>query len=229
MRPGTIFDIGAARGDWSRIACRVFPNAALVLIEPLDEFANSLRAIAHDRPRTILVRAVASAASGEVHLNVHADLVGSSILLESGDPVVNGVARTVASVTVDELVARHALKPPYLIKMDVQGAELRVLDGAREAIQHADAIIAEASLLPFFEGGPLLRDLVAALGERGFLAYDIFGATHRPLDGALAQVDLVFAPEAWVLRQDPRFATSEQRDAQDAAIRRDLARSGNGR
>jgi hypothetical protein len=37
--------------------------------------------------------------------------------------------------------------------------------------------------------------------DRGFVAYDLFGAHTRPLDGALAQVDIVFVKERGRFRQ----------------------------
>lgn len=35
--PATILDVGAARGEWSLQAARVWPNAKFLLIDPLEE------------------------------------------------------------------------------------------------------------------------------------------------------------------------------------------------
>jgi hypothetical protein len=43
--------------------------------------------------------------------------------------------------------------------------------------------------------------------------YDVYNGHLRPLDGALAQLDLAFVPESSPLRADQRYATAEQADA----------------
>jgi hypothetical protein len=72
-------------------------------------------------------------------------------------------------------------------------------------------VLLEVSLFQFFRGGPQLHDIVAAMKARGFVAYDICGQGYRPLDGALAQVDMVFVKEEGMLRRSHAFATAEQR------------------
>ena len=61
-------------------------------------------------------------------------------------------------------------------------------------------VILEVSLFQFVEGGPELHNVVAFMKAKGFVAYDMFGGHTRPLDGALAQVDIVFVKERGVFR-----------------------------
>ena len=42
------------------------------------------------------------------------------------------------------------------------------------------------------KGAPLLSDIVAYMVDAGFVPYDIFNLCYRPLDGALAQIDVSF-------------------------------------
>jgi hypothetical protein len=49
--------------------------------------------------------------------------------------------------------------------------------------------------------------------EAGFSAYDIYDGHLRPLDRALAQVDMAFVRTDGPLRADHRYATPEQADA----------------
>jgi hypothetical protein len=50
------------------------------------------------------------------------------------------------------------------------------------------------------------------MADRGFVIYDVFGGHLRPLDGALAQLDVAFARIDGVLRGDRRYATPDQAD-----------------
>ena len=55
---------------------------------------------------------------------------------------------------------------------------------------------------------PELFDVLALLKRQGFVVYDLVGTAHRPLDGALAQVDLLCVPAASPLRADHRWRAS---------------------
>ena len=225
FRPAGVVDVGAAYGDFT-IACHtVFPESRFLMVEPLEEYSSYLRdTLARLTSGDVMIVAAASEA-GELTINVHPDLVGSSVYFENEGKEVDGLPRRVPAETLDGLSHEKGLRPPYLIKLDVQGAELQVLEGATEVLHGAGAVILETSFLPFFNGGPLFDELVAAMRARGFVVYDIFGLTQRPLDGALAQVDVVFVPIDSPLRRDGRYATSEQRRVLTDRLRRRFDRS----
>jgi methyltransferase FkbM-like protein len=144
-------------------------------------------------------------------INVHPDLVGSSLLYEADGAGVDGISREVPLKAIDDLCTEVKFGGPYLLKVDVQGAELLVLDGARRTLQDTELVILEVSLLHLYRDGPQLHDVVGYMRERGFLVYDIVGGHNRPLDGALAQVDLVFVRENGRFRLEQGYATEQQR------------------
>ena len=211
--PATIIDVGAAYGDFARTSAAVFPDAGFVLIEPLEEFAPNLEELCQTLPSAEFLRVAAGAEAGLRDINVHPDLVGSSFHLEAEDSDVNGVPRPVPVDTVDAMIGNASAPPPYLIKVDVQGAELDVLDGAASILGRTDMVILEVSFFRFFEGAPQFHEVVAYMNARGFVAYDVFGLAHRPLDGALAQADVVFVPEGSSFRTHHHYAMRAQREA----------------
>ncbi|GAI90915.1 unnamed protein product, partial [marine sediment metagenome] len=71
-------------------------------------------------------------------------------------------------------------------------------------------------MFQFVEDGPQLFDIVAFLKQKGFVVYDIVGHNYRPLDDALAEVDIVFVKEKGMFRSSPLFASPEQRKRQFA-------------
>jgi hypothetical protein len=99
-----------------------------------------------------------------------------------------------------------AFARPALCKIDVQGAEVGVLQGMGDRLREIDAFIIEASPLPTFAGGPDLYDVMHLMHAQGYALYDIVGVYRRPLDQALAQIDGAFVPSASPLRQDRRWA-----------------------
>ena len=197
FRPKTVIDVGVADGTFELYR---FPNAKYLLIEPLKEFENNLQSISR-RYHGEYVLAAASDSPGTITINVHEKKSGSSIFLETEGSFLDGVPREVTAVTIDDLCKVRKLGGPYLIKADVQGAELKVLDGARKVLNDTEVVIIEASLFQFYKKGPQLYDVVTYMKKRGFVIYDFCGGHNRPLNGALAQLDVIFVRETGQFRK----------------------------
>lgn len=221
--PETVIDVGAALGTFSLSCHTVFPNAQYVLVEPLEEYIPSLRKVTHAIARASYDIAVASTTGGTASLNVHHDLVGSSLFQEMEEGTeVNGVQREVPSVTLDHLVVEKKARPPYLLKIDVQGAELNVLLGGKTTLKGTEYVVLEVSCFEFFQHGPQFGEVVAFMESNGFVPYDIFGLQYRPLDNALSQVDVVFVKKTGRFRKYHYYATPAQRQEQNHKFRSHL-------
>ena len=192
FRPCTVIDIGVA--DGTRELYRAFPNAQLVLVEPLVEYEADLRRLEGEFGARYVL-AAAGSNPGLVTLHVHDSLSSSSLLRETEGEHVDGRPREIPVITVDRLCDELDLAGPFLIKADVQGAELQVLEGAQRTLCQTELILLEVSLFSFFINGPDFHDVVRYMRERGFVVYEIFEGHNRPLDGALAQVDVAFVKE----------------------------------
>ncbi|WP_173046439.1 FkbM family methyltransferase [Nitrospira sp. KM1] len=224
LSPGTVIDVGAACGDFVETCSRVFPAASYVMVEPLVEYRRLLQEIERRHPRSRYICAAATSHAGDIVINVHPDLVGSSVLRETEQGTgVNGVPRTVPAVTIDGLVQQTRARGPFLLKIDVQGAELDVLEGAARTLEETEYILCEVSLFKFFESGPEVLDVTTYMKRRGFVMYDLGGMQYRPLDNALSQIDIAFVKETGPLRQRHEYATPEQRADQDRRIRASLS------
>ncbi len=220
FKPETVIDVGAAVG--THALYEAFPNAKHLLIEPLEEFKPYLDKLAKQLKNVEIIIAAAAGESGSTTINVHPDLFGSSTYQECEDSNVNGFPRTIPCVVLDEVCKKNGLHGPYLIKLDVQGAESDVLTGASQILKETECIILEVSLLGFFVTGPQFYDVIAFMKERGFVVYDILDYVYRPLDGAMSQVDLVFVKEQGRFRKHHFYATKEQREAQDEQFQKNL-------
>ena len=92
-------------------------------------------------------------------------------------------ARTVQKRRLDTLLAGMDFPTPYLLKVDVDGAELAVLDGAGDRLRDCSVICIESPLA-------CLHERIGRLTAAGFRPYDIVDLCYY--DEQLAQVDLVF-------------------------------------
>lgn len=202
FRPVTVVDIGVADGTFELYES--FPEAQHLLLEAAHEFEPVLRWIARRYQADYLV-AAADERTGSASLEVSSDLHDASLL-----DTRQGSSRMVPTVTVDAACRERGLRGPYLVKVDVQGAELRALAGASGVLEETEVVVIEASLFEFRTGIPEFSYVLNWMRQRGFVVYDIIGGYTRPLDGALAQVDLAFVRVDGRFRSDHRFATPEQ-------------------
>jgi FkbM family methyltransferase len=147
LAQGEVFyDIGANVGFFALAGARhVGPAGAVYAFEPAPENAAAIRASAalNGLENLEVIEKAAGRAAGRDRLLLVEDLSWSHLESQGWHP------RTVDTVeieivTIDDLVADGRLRPPQLVKIDVEGAEVDVLAGMRTTIeQHRPAIVCE--------------------------------------------------------------------------------------
>jgi len=200
--PRGIIDVGAHRGSWSRMAAGIFPGAAILMVEPQEELAEPLRAVARGLARCEHIKAGAGSQPGELYLTIWDDLAGSTFLPKA-DPakIEAGRQRRTRIVTLDGIVAERPGFEPDLVKLDVQGFELEALRGAASLFGRTELFIVETSLFVVSKQRPMSRDVIAFMAGHGYEIYDLPGWLRRPADGALGQIDIAFARAGGHLRR----------------------------
>jgi FkbM family methyltransferase len=84
------------------------------------------------------------------------------------------------TLTLDDFAAREAIGPVDFIKMDIQGAELEALRGARQVLRGVSLIVSEVEFIPLYVGQPLFGDVDAHLRQQGFMLHKFLGLSGRP-------------------------------------------------
>jgi FkbM family methyltransferase len=164
-----VYDVGANVGFLSVIAARlVGPQGAVFAFEPLPDNAAMVRRNADANGfRNVQVIEVALAdhsGTGDLAL---ASYSGGSALAYAATPPDRAGTLQVELRSIDDLVEREGFKPPSLVKIDVEGAELGVLEGMeRTAARHRPVILYE---IDDAEPGPLQRKHAAC--ERWLVAH----------------------------------------------------------
>jgi FkbM family methyltransferase len=208
LDPATVIDVGVGPGTPDLY--QAFPDSVLMLVEPLEEWRPNLEAIARERLAHVAV-AAAGARAGEAEIAVHRAPVCSSMIgsrREDGEQP----HRSVPVVRLDDLRVEHGLNGPYVLKVDVEGGELEVLAGAPEILRESEVVLLEVSLFQLVPEAPQLHDVVAWMHSHGFVVAELYNGHNRPLDGALAQLDMAFVQEHGRFRRDHAYATPSQAD-----------------
>ncbi|MBF0305819.1 MAG: FkbM family methyltransferase [Alphaproteobacteria bacterium] len=185
--PNTIIDVGAQQG--TPPLYDVFPDARLLMIEPVAENEPALRALAASLPRAELILAAAGRKDGMGVLSVLMQGRFSRIS-EEGVAGQGQDARQMVVRRVDTLAKERDTTGPYLIKIDVDGTELAVIDGCAALVDEHSVFVVEAVLAG--RASPFL-ELMFAFDKLDFIPIDIVDPLIRPKDGGLWQVDAVFA------------------------------------
>jgi FkbM family methyltransferase len=128
----TVLDVGVQHG--SPELCKACPDIPHILFEPVAEFQNSIAYNYRDIPHELVASAV-SDRDGEALLEVSGIVPGFSVshssIIEDGSQREN--TRRVPMVTIDSFLAgRPDVASPYLLKIDIDGLEIQVLNGAKK-------------------------------------------------------------------------------------------------
>lgn len=210
FQPATVIDVGVGPGTPE--IYQAFPDARLVMVEPLEEWRGQLELIRAERDAELVI-AAAGPQAGEVEIAVHRVPTLSSMLGARPGDSDEPPRRTVPMVRLDDLQRDLGLRGPFLVKVDVEGGELEVLAGATELLKQSDLVLLEVSFFELVGGAPLFHDVVGWMHDYGFVVSELYNGHNRPLDGALAQLDVAFVQEHGRFRRESAYGTPAQHDA----------------
>ncbi len=203
FQPKTIFDIGVAAGTPELYAA--FPDAFYYLVDPTQESLPHMQAMAQKLNATILHLALGEKECS-LEIEVRPDEIGASSFFEEIGPLTETRRYAVPVQRFDRIVS--TFERPALCKIDVQGAEIGVLSGMGARIEEFDAFLIEISTIATIENAPEADEVFAFLSQHGFVIYDILSLNRRPLDSALAQLDVLFIKRNSPIRSDRRWRAS---------------------
>lgn len=133
-RPDLMIDAGACIGRWSIPASRHFKN--VIAFEPFPESAHYLRRnLVLNHIYNVKIEEVAlSDQDGEANLNLYRGSVEEHSLLTEHITYTSDTSKPVSNMPVKTRTLDSYGYEPDLIKLDVEGAELKVLEGGTKTI-----------------------------------------------------------------------------------------------
>ena len=191
-----VVDVGARWGAGDR--WRPFgPRVKIVGFDPDEQECARLAA---NEPDVTYVPLALGAKTGDATLYRTADPACSSLY-----PPVEGLAakrpalqvilpdgeETVGITTLDEWLSGSPLDEVHVLKLDTQGSELGVLEGAQQALVNVRMLEIEVELNPIYAGQPLFGDVDRFLRDRGFVLWRLGSLTHYGLSDVPADAVVV--------------------------------------
>jgi FkbM family methyltransferase len=194
----TVVDIGASRGQFALVARKCHPQALIISFEPLPTAAAKFRAVFADDDRVTLHEVAIGPVPRDATIHISQRDDSSSLLLITSTqaalfPGTEETATAMVRVApLREFIPAADVRPPALLKLDVQGYELEALRGCEDMLGQFAYVYVECSFVELYGGQALADEVIAWLRERGFR---IRGVHNMDYDrgGRAIQADFLFA------------------------------------
>jgi FkbM family methyltransferase len=186
--PRHILDVGANHGNWTRGSLAYFPKAQYTLLEPQDHLKVHIRDLIYAGYEIRWINAGASDQSGTLPFHVAQRDDSSTFAELHGD----GISTTtlVNVKTLDDVISTYQLPVPEMVKIDAEGFDLKVLNGAKSLLGKTDIFCLEASVICPYENSA--AKVVQLMDEHGYRLMDITELNRSPKHGVLWLTEFAF-------------------------------------
>lgn len=185
-----VFDVGAHFGQTALQFADAFPRATVYSFEPDAHSYTRLCELARACPRIRPTNAAVGQRNGEATFFVNKFSQTNSLLKTSevareyliyADQMDLQTTTTVNVLTLDGFCADHAIRSVDLLKIDTQGYELRVLEGAQGLLSGSaiPLIYLEVCFVPYYEDQPLFQHVYEYLYDRHYRLVGLYESGFR--------------------------------------------------
>ncbi len=196
----TIIEVGAADGRDSQSYCNDYPRATVYAFEPMPGSYEKLAAKATETgERLKTYQAAVSDKKGTATFFVAEWQEASSLL----KPAITGsnfdayhATRQeieVAVETLDGFCAANNIESVDILKLDAQGAELKILEGAKSLISNGKIglIYTEIQFVELYQGAAQFWQVWQFLAQYGYALHNIYNINHNH-EGKICWGDAIF-------------------------------------
>ncbi len=203
QRINCVIDVGANRGQFAAELRAIGYGDLIFSFEPVARSFVELERAFRDDPLWRGRQIALGRESGEAIINVTPRLTEiSSLLTPVGDW--GGVEQETIMINrlddvFDEIV-KPVLEPRVFLKLDTQGYDLAVFDGARECRNRVEVLQAELSIVPLYENMPTYLEALSTFQNAGFDPRSL-AVVSRGSEGELVELNCVMTRN----RTEPRL------------------------
>lgn len=194
-----ILDVGASTGGYGCLVRELGFTGRIVSFEPLSHSYSKLKKLSQsDSLWEVAPRTAIGNMDGEIQINIASNSSSSSVL-SMLDAHLNAAPESkYYESEIVQVSKLDTIAPGYihnsqsiLLKIDVQGYEKPVLEGAKKILEKIKAIQVEMSLTPLYQDQILWIDMIQYLESFGYQFYN-FRPVLTDSSGRLLQIDGFF-------------------------------------
>lgn len=194
-----VFDVGANSGQYVKNLRELGFHDKAISFEPIEIVFKELNKTAKNDSFWITENFAIGNQNTESVINISQNTYSSSILLMlpahyESEPTSKYVSQQKIHIkTLDSIYNQYASSENnVMLKIDTQGYEKNVLEGAKESLKKISLIQLEMSLKPLYENEMIFLEMVDYLLNMGFELYSLENGFADPETGQLLQVDGIF-------------------------------------
>lgn len=190
-------DVGANRGQFSLAAMKLRPKAKVICFEPLASAHGVLRQVFAKSSNVVVHKTAIGDVEADQQINVSHKDDSSSLLNIS--PLQSEIfpgtehkgQETVVVRRLSGYLTEADVSCNVLLKIDVQGYELRVLAGASNILDRVKYVYVECSFVELYQDQAIASDVIDFLADNGFV---LLGAYNLSVDRnkVAVQMDFLF-------------------------------------
>jgi len=194
-----VLDVGANAGQFAYSLWRVGYRGRIVSFEPLSSAFRELSTNARGHRCWQTLNLALGDFDGERTIHVAGNSESSSLLEMlprhvSAAPHSAYVGTEAVQVRRLDSIVDELIRPAErcFLKLDVQGFERSVLNGAGTCLPRFLGVQLEMSLVPLYGGEVLFQDMLAIMSEKGYCLMSLTDGFAEPKTGQVLQLDGVF-------------------------------------
>ena len=199
FEPAHIIDVGANHGTWTREALIEFPNCRFTLLEPQSRMKDSIKDLLDINPKISFYAVGAGKESGSFKFTIVDRDDSCSFNYSEKEAKEKGYEQIeIPVVTLNEFVEAEDLPIPDIIKIDAEGLDLEVLQGASNFFGKTEVFMVEAGVaIKEFKNSFLA--LMNFMDNKGYRLLDITDMNRPFTSKVLWLVELVFVKKGGII------------------------------
>lgn len=194
-----VIDIGANEGQYAQELINAGYTGKIISFEPIQKPWEKLSANAKNYSQWIIYeRCAVGEMQTSVEINISENSVSSSILkvlpahLSSAPTSVVTSQESVPMIPLDQATLPIQNDDKCYLKIDAQGYESKVLDGAEKLLKQIKGVQIELSLVKLYDNQKMWREINDRLENLGFKLWAIIPGFSDPVSGQTLQFDGIF-------------------------------------
>lgn len=180
IKPSHIIDVGANHGEWTRMALNYFPDAHYTMIEPQEELNQHYIDILTSSKIKVFNLGLGRQ-NGIFKFTIADSDDASTFRLSEADAKKSGLKQIDVEVkSLDNFINDQNLTIPDIIKIDAEGLDLDVLNGASNIFGVTEVILVEAAVMARGLDNTVDK-IVEFMKYKNYKLFDILDL-NRPID-----------------------------------------------
>jgi FkbM family methyltransferase len=198
--PKHIIDVGANHGTWTRETLKYLPDSYYTLIEPQEWLKTSLQDILDTNSKVTFNAVGAGNKSGTFMFTIADRDDSCSFRYTEEEAIAAGFKRIeIPIVTLNEVVAKGTTLPfPDLVKIDAEGLDINVLEGASDLMGKTEVFLVEAAVF-CKEFDNSLSKMVDYMDKKGYILFEITDLNRPFIPQVLWLVELAFIKKGGII------------------------------